>query len=269
MSERLPADLQAALENCADRRGPFGGRVVFFSETKSTNDIAIAMAERGAPDGAMAIALAQTAGRGRLGREWFSPAGAGLYVSIVCRVARAAPVLTLAGGVATADGIRRATGLPALIKWPNDIVIADSVAAGRRRKLAGVLAEGSTGSEGLQHVVLGFGINLRPAVYPPAIAARATSIETELGREVDRAALLGEILCALNEHASTLATGQARTVLDRWRELSPSAVGSRVEWMANGRTRRGTTAGIDDHGALLVRAPDGVERIVAGEMTWL
>src|SRR6185436_8017573 len=108
------------------RRGSFGQPAVFFHETGSTNDIAAAMAEQGAPQGAMAVAFAQTAGRGRLGRVWFSPPGAGLYVSVVCRDATVAPLLTLAGGVAVADGIRAATGLPVEIKWPNDVVVADS-----------------------------------------------------------------------------------------------------------------------------------------------
>src|SRR5688572_32711008 len=117
MSE-LPADLQSALREGAARRGVFGEPVVFMPETGSTNDVAAAMAERGAPEGTMVVAWAQTAGRGRLGRQWFSPPGAGLYVSIVSRNAAFAPLLTLAGGVAVALGIRRATALPVVIKWP-------------------------------------------------------------------------------------------------------------------------------------------------------
>jgi BirA family transcriptional regulator, biotin operon repressor / biotin---[acetyl-CoA-carboxylase] ligase len=269
MSEPLPRDLESALARSADRRGPFGEPVVFFSETGSTNDIAIAMAERGAREGAMAIAAAQTAGRGRMGREWFSPEGAGLYVSVVCRSARAAPLLTLASGVAVADGIHQATGLPVVLKWPNDVVIPDSAAPGKRRKLAGVLAEGSTGPDGLQYVVLGFGINLRSAAYPPAIAARTTSIEAELGRSVDRGAVLAETLSLLNQHVSALARGNTADLFRRWRELAPSACGARVEWTVNGQTHRGTTTGIDDQGALLVREQNRTERIIAGEVTWL
>jgi BirA family transcriptional regulator, biotin operon repressor / biotin---[acetyl-CoA-carboxylase] ligase len=269
MPDPLPPDLETALASSAARRGQFGQPVVFFSEIGSTNDAAVAMAERGASEGTMAIASAQTAGRGRLGREWYSPAGAGLYVSIVCRSARAAPLLTLAGGVAVADGIRRASGLPVVLKWPNDVVVPDPVAPGRRRKLAGILAEGSTGPDGLQYVVLGFGINLRPALYPQTIAARTTSVEGELGRPVDRGAVLAETLSALNHHATTLASGHTAELFKRWRELAPSAVGARVEWTANGLTHRGTTSGIDDQGALLVREQNRTERIIAGEVVWL
>ena len=159
------------LRGCArlERGSPWRFRTVggVPAVTSSTNDVAQALAEGGAPQGAVAVAFAQTAGRGRQGREWFSPPGAGIYMSVVVRSPAVAPMLTLAGGVAVAEGIRRATGLPVLIKWPNDVVVEDAHAPGRRRKLAGILAEGSTGQSGLQHVVLGIGINVRPADYPP------------------------------------------------------------------------------------------------------
>jgi BirA family biotin operon repressor/biotin-[acetyl-CoA-carboxylase] ligase len=269
MPEPLPDDLRAALEASATRRGLFGEQIQFFSETTSTNDVAIRMAERGAPEGAVAVALAQTAGRGRLGREWFSPPGAGLYASVVCRNMRAAPFLTLAGGVAVAEGIHRATGLPVVLKWPNDVVVADRSAPGGRRKLSGILAEGSSGGDALQYVVLGVGINLRPAAFPLALAARVTSIETELGRPVDAGPVFAEVLAALNEQMASLAAGDATATLNRWRELAPSAMGARVEWMVDGEMLRGTTCGIDDQGALLVRAGGRIERIIAGELNWL
>jgi BirA family biotin operon repressor/biotin-[acetyl-CoA-carboxylase] ligase len=269
LSDPLPYDLRDALEETSSRRGRFGCRVLFFSETGSTNDVAAALAQDGAPEGALVVALAQTAGRGRLGREWFSPPGAGLYMSIVCRDRRVLPTVSLSGGVAVADGIRRTTGLPVALKWPNDVVVTDSLAPGGRRKIAGILAEGSSGADGLQFVVLGCGINLRSAAYPPSLAPRAASLEAELGRPVDGARLLGETLVALNEQISAVACGDREAMLRRWRELAPSANRARVEWIAGGATRRGTTAGIDEHGALLVRTREGTERIVAGEVKWL
>jgi BirA family biotin operon repressor/biotin-[acetyl-CoA-carboxylase] ligase len=268
MPEPLPDDFRVALENSASRRGRFGAAAFFAFETASTNDIAIRLAEQGAPEGAMALALAQTAGRGRHGREWFSPPGAGIYVSIVCRTPAILPTLTLAGGVAVADGITRATGLPVAIKWPNDVVVHDTAAPGKRRKLAGILAEGAAGPTGVQYVVLGCGINVRPADYPPALAARVTSIEHELGRQVEPALVLAEVLAALNEQADALIAGKRHKVLARWRALSPSATGTRVEWTADGTTLRGTTTGIDDDGALVVRTSNGIERIIAGELIW-
>jgi BirA family biotin operon repressor/biotin-[acetyl-CoA-carboxylase] ligase len=267
MPDPLPADLAAALRASAPRRGCFGEPVYFFSETGSTNDDAAALAERGATEGATVVASAQTQGRGRFGRVWFSPPGAGLYVSVVCRNTAAAPLLTLAGGVAVADGIRAATGLPVQIKWPNDVIV-DSGAPARRRKLAGILAEASSGADGLQYVILGFGINLHPAAYPPELADRATSIETELGRPPDAGGVLAETLAALAARFGQLAAGQARTVLDRWRELAPSARGAVVQWDTPDGTRSGVGAGIDDDGALLVKAGGRIERIISGELRW-
>ena len=267
--EPLPEEFREALQASAARRGAFGDPAVFFSEIGSTNDAAIERAERGAPEGAMVLALTQTAGRGRLGRRWFSPPGAGLYVSVVCRDARAAPRLTLAGGVAVADAIRRTTGLAVTIKWPNDVVVADRTAPARHRKIAGLLAEGSTRAEGLQFVVLGCGINLRPAVYPSDLAWRASSIEAELGRPIDAPALLAEMLALLNEHLTELAHSRDTPLLERWRALAPTATGARVEWHANGATVRGVTGGIDEKGALLICSGHRTERVIAGEVRWL
>jgi BirA family biotin operon repressor/biotin-[acetyl-CoA-carboxylase] ligase len=109
---------------------------------------------------------------------------------------------------------------------------------------------------------------VRRADYPPALVGRVTSIEHELGRGADAALVLAELLAALNQQADALGDGRRAEVLDRWRSLSPSAMGTRVEWSADGTTQRGTTAGIDDDGALLVRTASGVERIIAGELEW-
>jgi BirA family biotin operon repressor/biotin-[acetyl-CoA-carboxylase] ligase len=268
MSEPLPADLAAALRATAGRRGPFGDPLHFYSETASTNDVAAALAERGAPEGTTVVASSQTAGRGRLGRGWFSPPGAGLYVSVVFRNPRAVPLLTIAGGVAVADGVRAATGLPVALKWPNDVVVESGVPLARR-KIAGILAEASSGAEGVQHVVLGFGINLRPAAYRLDLADRASSIETELGRVPDGGAVLAETLCVLAAYSEAVHAGEAASLIDRWRALSPSSRGATVAWDTPDGTRSGVTAGIDDSGALLVRAGRGVERIISGEVRWM
>ena len=264
----LPADFAAALREARGRTAPFGASVHYLQETGSTNDVAARLAERGAGEGTTVLASAQTAGRGRLGRTWFSPPGAGLYVSLVCRSRSAAPLLTLAGGIAVADGIRAATGLRVQIKWPNDIVIGSGSVSPWRRKVAGVLGEASTGTEGLLYAVLGFGINLRPAAYPPEIADRAASLEAELGRPVDAARLLIEILASFAQHYSALTAGERPALLERWRALAPSAVGSRVNWATDAGPCEGITAGVAEDGALLVRTASGTERIISGEVIW-
>jgi BirA family biotin operon repressor/biotin-[acetyl-CoA-carboxylase] ligase len=268
MSEPLPSDIAEGLHRNASRLGLIAQSIQYFSEVSSTNDVAARLAERGAPEGTAIIASSQTAGRGRLGRSWHSPPGAGLYVSLVFRDPRLAPMLTLAGGVAVAEGIRGATGLPVEIKWPNDVLVCDG-SPQRRLKVAGVLAEASTGPQGVQHVILGVGINVKSAVLPNELRSIATSIERELGRPADSGAILAEVLVCLNAHVQHLRCGNHANVLDRWRALAPSALGSTVEWDRANVRARGTTAGIDDEGALLVRWGGAMERIVSGEVRWL
>jgi BirA family transcriptional regulator, biotin operon repressor / biotin---[acetyl-CoA-carboxylase] ligase len=268
MPEPLPAEIDEWLRATHARRGHFGEPAYFFLETSSTNDVAAGLAERGAPEGTTVLAFSQTAGRGRLGRTWFSPPGAGLYASIVCRNTLAAPFLTLAAGVAVADGVRAVTGLPCEIKWPNDVVITVSAGRIRRRKLAGVLAEACTGARGLQYVVLGFGINMRCAAYPPELADRATSIEAELGRAVEPGAVFAESLASFAGHMQQLSVGRTEDLLARWSALAPSARGCAVEWDSPSGQLTGTTAGIDGTGALLVRAGGRLERIISGQLRW-
>jgi BirA family biotin operon repressor/biotin-[acetyl-CoA-carboxylase] ligase len=266
MTECAPQELEAALRVSAARRGGFGDALHYFTEVGSTNDEAARLAEAGALEGTTVVASTQTAGRGRLGRTWFSPAGAGLYASVVVRDRRVAPLLTLAGGVALAEGIAAATGLPVEIKWPNDIVI--DAGLGRRRKLAGILAEASSGAEGLQYVVVGFGINLLPAAYPHALAQRATSLAAELGRPVDAGQVLAECLAALASRVTDLARGDSRRVISRWEQLSPSSRGSRVEYETVSGWIAGVSAGISEDGALRVRTSSGVEAIRSGQVKW-
>jgi len=268
MPEPLPADLAAALDATRARRGHLGEPVSYFGEATSTNDIAAALAAAGAPEGTTVIAGAQTAGRGRLGRTWFSPPGAGLYMSTILRAQPAAPYITLAAGVAVADGVRAATGLPLELKWPNDVVTSRSQGPARRRKIAGILAEASSSADGVEYVVLGMGVNLTPAAYPRDIADRASCIEAELGRPVEAGPIVAEILCALASDWPALTAGDSSVVLRRWRALAPTASGTTVECEAGGGRVHGVTAGIDSSGALLVRIGDRVERIVAGEVLW-
>ena len=269
MSDPIPEDIAAALRASAASRGSIGEPFHYFSAVASTNDAAARLAERGAADGTTVVAGAQTAGRGRLGREWFSPPGAGLYASVVFRGGDLSPALTLAGGVAVTEGIQAATGLPVEIKWPNDVVIRDGPSRSCRRKLAGILAEASTSGSGVHYVVLGFGVNVRQASFPPDLAASASSLEAELGRRAELGTVLAEILAALNVRVQQLRGGETTAMLNRWRALAPLAVGATVEWDRAGGRTRGTTHGVDETGALLVRAAHGMERILSGEVRWL
>ena len=259
----LPDDLATALAMSGVRAGIFSRQVLWYAEVGSTNDVAGALADRGEADGTVVIADAQSAGRGRHGRAWASPPGAGLYMSIIMRPsAHVVSLLTIAAGVALADGIEAATGLQPQLKWPNDVYMSG-------RKLAGILAEAGTSKAGVQHVVLGCGVNLMPAAYPPDVAARATSIESELGRAVDRGLLLAECLAALNARYLELQSHSPAGVIARWRDRAVSMFGRRVEWDVAGVARQGVAEDIDDSGALLVRDGAVRARVISGEVRWL
>jgi BirA family biotin operon repressor/biotin-[acetyl-CoA-carboxylase] ligase len=272
-SDPLPTELAEAFAAAGGRLSPLGDRVIFFNTIGSTSDVALALAAGGEGVGAVVIADQQTAGRGRLGRRWFSPPGSGLYVSIVLQpsTARADPqratgLLTLAAGLALAEGIEAATRLRVDIKWPNDLLVA-------QRKLGGILAE-AVGVErlaaqrGVTSVVLGYGINIRSTAYPPDLRDRATSLEAVLGRPIDRAAICAETLAAVSRRYRDLLAGRFDAILDGWRGRAPGSRGARVAWTTPSGPRSGVTAGIDDRGALLVRVGDDLETIVGGEVVW-
>jgi BirA family biotin operon repressor/biotin-[acetyl-CoA-carboxylase] ligase len=244
----------------------------------STNDVAASLALDGVNEGAWVVADEQTAGRGRRGRHWASPPGAGLYCSIVFRpriATDAAPgthaadsLLTLTAGVAAAEAIRR-LGVPATLKWPNDVIVERTVGRDRGwRKLGGVLAEASTAGAELQFVVLGVGVNLTRDAYPPSLASRATSMDAE-GGVADRDALLIEFLVSLAAWRRRTQLAGVEGMLDAWRTLSPMATDTEVHWTApDGLVATGVTRGIDQSGALLVETERGPARIVSGEVSW-
>jgi len=171
-------------------------------------------------------------------------------------------LLTLTAGVALVEGVEAATGLRVDLKWPNDLQVS-------RRKLGGILAEATSIGSTTGSVVAGYGINVASAALPPDLRDLATSLESELGRPVDRHHLLVETLVALSRRYEDLLAGRFDAILDAWRRNAPAASGARVTWTTAAGAEAGVTAGIDDDGALLVRVGERLERIVSGEVSWL
>jgi BirA family transcriptional regulator, biotin operon repressor / biotin---[acetyl-CoA-carboxylase] ligase len=263
---QVPDEIADALAQARPRLGPLGQRLLWFHDIGSTNDRALAWAEGGADEGCLVLADAQSAGRGRMGRTWASPAGAGIYVSVVLRPPPPAmALLTMAAGLGVSEGIAAATGLPTHVKWPNDVYVA-----GRPpRKLAGLLAEAGSSGDRVLHVVLGIGINVLPAAYPPDVAARATSLEGELGRAVSRPLVLAECLAGVWQRYEMLTSGRGGDVLAAWRARAAATFGRRVEWDEASATRRGIARDVDADGALLVAHDRGLVRLTAGEVRWI
>lgn len=259
----LPVDLPARLLKAAPRLGPFAGGLRLCREVGSTNDEVARLAEQGAPHGTVVVADTQTAGRGRHGNNWFSPAGSGLYLSALVRTT-SSPVLTLATGVAVAEALRGVTGLDAVLEWPNDVVVESS--PGNPRKVAGILAEALTVQNLVDHVIVGIGINLSDAAWPAGLVDRAGSVEGLTGRAVDAVVLLEELLASFAARCAEVESGKIADLLARWEALAPSSRGATVEWSVGEIRRRGVTAGVDQEGALLVRVGSRLERLVGGEV---
>jgi len=260
----MPGDIADALAGIAPRHL---GRVRYFAEVDSTNDEALALAAAGAPDGTAVLAGLQRAGRGRRGRTWFSPPEAGVYLSVVvrpCDWPAGVALVTLGAGVAAARAIGHACGLPVELKWPNDLVVGHAW-----RKLGGILSEAVSGTGSVDAVVIGVGINLQPAAYPQELRDRATSVETELGRTIERGPLVALFLAELADVIGRMRAGDTAWLCDEWRAYGRAGLGRRsVRWQQGGAWRHGAAVDIDEEGALVVHTPAGRERIVAGEVFW-
>jgi BirA family biotin operon repressor/biotin-[acetyl-CoA-carboxylase] ligase len=198
---------------------------------------AAGLAAGGCDSGTAVVAEEQTAGVGRHGRWWHSERGAGLYVSVVLRKPPA-PAVTLAMGIAVAEAIENITGLRADLRWPNDLML-------RERKLAGILVEAVPGA-----LIVGIGLNVNHARFPEEIAATATSLLIESGREHSREALLDALLGWVDHYADVAV---ADAVLE-WAARSSYARGKRVVVEEAGE---GVTDGLDENGFLILRRADG------------
>jgi len=243
------------------------GRVYeFLSDCASTNDVARSRAAAGAAEGLVIVADSQSAGRGRLGRSWHSPAGENLYLSLLLRPAlparEVAPLTLLAGG-ALARTLAEA-GMVSRLRWPNDLLVPT---ANGPRKAGGILTEMATSGEGVRHVVLGVGLNVNSQAFPPELAERATSLRLAFGRAIDRARLLVEFLAAFEAtYDDFLARGPAAGLV-QWRRHADLGRVCRIDQA--GTQIEGIALDIDDGGALLVRDDAGrVHRLISGDASF-
>jgi BirA family biotin operon repressor/biotin-[acetyl-CoA-carboxylase] ligase len=234
----------------------------------STNDLAAARARSGAPQGLVVATERQSAGRGRLGRVWHSPAGENLYVSILLRPTRPAPEippLTLLAGAAVARALAR-LGVEARLKWPNDVQL---VAGGAARKVAGLLTEMASEGGRVGHVVVGLGLNVNARSFPDELATRATSLRLAAGRTFERAAVLAAVLEELEGLYEAFEARGPAAASEAWQPFA--SVGARCRIHAPGALSgelEGTMMGIDADGALRLRDDAGhIHRVLSGEIS--
>ncbi|MCX7919334.1 MAG: biotin--[acetyl-CoA-carboxylase] ligase [bacterium] len=247
----------------------FGCRIHYYATVGSTNDIALELAKSNAPEGTLVLAEEQTQGRGRNHRNWFSPKKKSLLFSLILRPdwePNHAARLTAIAAIAVAEAIRKSTGLPASIKWPNDIRI-------HGKKVAGILTELEIVQARIQFAIVGIGVNISIAKeeFPEELRNRSTSLQIELGKEksISRAMVLAEILRYFEKHYVHCLNEGTRTAMLEWKRLS-DILGKLVQVEGLNQKTTGYVADIDLDGSLILRSSSGVVRkIVSGEITLL
>ena len=232
-------------------------KIHYFSEIGSTMDAARELAKKGAGEGTIVIAEAQTHGRGRLGREWLSPKG-GIYFTLILRPKISpvnAPRINLMASVAVAVTIRKLFGLDAGLKWPNDVLIEG-------KKVCGILAEMDAETDVVNFVNLGIGINANTSI--PRFEKTATSLKHAVGEDISRKELLGALLVEIEHRQASLMEA---SLLEEWRKLSVT-LGKDVRIVAPGEVIVGRAIDVDATGALIIREGNGsLKKAVAGDCT--
>jgi BirA family biotin operon repressor/biotin-[acetyl-CoA-carboxylase] ligase len=230
-------------------------RVHYFASVVSTNAVARELADAGEPEGTIVLADEQVGGRGRSGREWFSPKGCGVWASIIVRPsvdARRLAGLGIVTAVAVASALGREFGVAARVKWPNDILAGG-------RKLGGILVEaGQVAGEAVESAVVGIGLNVdvAPGAFPEELRGSAGSLAAVAGRSIDRLAVLRVTLEAFDVAYGRYTEEGAAPFRESWRTLSMT-LGRVVEIEASGRTVTGTVSDLSPEGALILEGADG------------
>lgn len=244
---------------------PWKAHFHFFPTIDSTNDRLKAMARQGAPHGTVLLADHQTGGHGRLGRNFHSPEGVGVYMSILLRP-NCTPAdlmhLTCAAAAAMCDAVEQAAGFRPGIKWTNDLVFG-------RRKLGGILTElGLNPKGGVDYAIIGIGINCCQQLsdFAPDIRDIAGSLAMVSGKKIDRSRVAAAMMEALHRLDASLLTGKNEILRSYRRDCI--TVGQEISLLRGDEVRHGTALGVDENGALVVAFSDGhTETVNSGEVS--
>ncbi|MCP1421669.1 biotin--[acetyl-CoA-carboxylase] ligase [Paenibacillus sp. FSL H7-0942] len=244
----------------------FGRKAVLLASTLSTQGDVLKLAEQGQAEGAVVIAEEQTGGRGRFGRQWFSPPGKGIWMSVLLRPdlpLQHTPQLTLLTGVAVCRAVRACSGADAGIKWPNDVLIDG-------RKVCGILLESTVEDHEVRYCIAGIGVdvNFDPEDYPEDLTTIATSLKMETGQSVDRTKLTAAILTELEQLYFLYQKEGFGVISALWEALSVSMNREITVTNPHG-VIEGKAIGLDPSGALIVEKHDGEHTlIISGEISW-
>ena len=241
----------------------WAGKTVHFArETDSTNLWIKRLAKEGAPEGTLALAEFQSAGRGRLGRSWEVPEGTSVMMSILLRPKfepQYAPMLTLVMGMAVAKAVKK-FGFDVSIKWPNDVVVS-------HKKICGILTEMGVRDGKIDYAVIGVGINVNIKEFPEEMADKATSLYLESGKEFDRSQIPGLVMEAFEKYYEKFAATCDLSGLKEEYESILANYNQPVRVLAK-EPYEGVARGITDGGELLVEKTDGtIVAVSAGEVS--
>ena len=249
---------------CAEAVGEYDAPIYLYDKLESSNRTAKTLALEGMPHGTMVLTSQQTAGRGRLGRRFESPAGKGIYLSLVLRPGlpmTEAQAVTVSAAVAVCRAVKRLCGLDLGIKWVNDLYY-------NGKKVCGILTEMSTELECINYIVTGIGINVANHEFPEEIRDVATSLYLETGKEVRRSQLIAAIMRAYEGYYDKFMENQnMKSLMDVYNSRLANC-GTQVRVLSPGNEYTGMALGIDEMGELLVRTEDGkVCKVISGEVS--
>lgn len=261
-----------------------GSDILYYETLDSTNTRAKELARNGCKSGTVVVAEEQSTGRGRMGRNWYSPRGTGLWFSIIIypkTPVKKSPFLTILTSLAVYDSIqeieqelnpetwiesgemqnnkvsRKKTALS--IKWPNDILLGG-------KKVAGILSEISV-SHQIKSAVIGIGINVNQEWFPEELLQKATSLKINYKKEISREIILLKVLSSFEKHYYFLKSNQERYLLDIWKRRM-NIVGKDVEVLSDKEVYQGEVIGISDRGELILRDfNDGIMKFWAGDVS--
>ncbi len=237
-----------------------GKKIYYFGTVSSSMDVAWQLGIKGSCEETVVIAESQTKGRGRLGRNWFSPKYKGIYLSLILRpkiLPNQMPLLTLMSAVSICEAIREKTGLTCQIKWPNDILI-------HHKKLGGILTELNAETDLSHFVVIGIGLNVNND--KKTLLAGATSLKEQKKEEVNRLDLLQEILRKIEENYFVFQKKGGKPIIDKWRDWNIT-LGRRVRVVCQKQHIEGEALDIDIDGGLLIRNDSGLtQKVMTGDV---
>ena len=239
--------------------------IINLSETDSTNEYAKRIAREGASDKTAVIAEYQSAGKGRLGRNFLSEKGKGIFMSIILRpdlTPEQAGGLTLVAAVAVHQAILNICGINTGIKWPNDIVTDG-------KKLCGILTEMSTSfdGKGVKFVVVGIGINVLNEIFDAELSQIATSLYMLTGRLFSKEELMGDILQRFDTYYEKYLEVRNLSVIRNIYDENLIHTGKLIKAVNGDKVLQGVCKGINEKGHLLVEADEDIEEIISGEIS--